>query len=53
MSMDLNRKIVTKNAFRVTKDRSKTALRVIQKRGEITREIDRKRTRNKNSNLHL
>ena len=39
MSMDLNRKIVTKNAFRVTKDRSKTALRVRVPGGAITGEI--------------
>ena len=39
MSMDINRKTVTKNAFRVTKDRSKTALRVRVPGGAITGEI--------------
>ena len=36
MSMDLNRKVVTKNAYRVTKDRSKTALRVRVPGGAVT-----------------
>ena len=39
MSMDLNRKVVTKNAYRVTKDRSKTALRVRIPGGAVTAEI--------------
>ena len=39
MSIDLNRKVVTKNAYRVTKDRSKTALRVRVPGGAITAEI--------------
>lgn len=39
MSMDINRKVVTKNAYRVTKDRSKTALRVRVPGGAITGEV--------------
>ena len=39
MSIDLNRKVVTKNAYRVTKDRSKTALRVRVPGGAVTAEI--------------
>ncbi len=39
MSLDINRKQVTKNAFRVTKDRHKTALRVRVPGGKITAEL--------------
>jgi len=39
MSMDINRKVVTKNAFRVTKDRHKTALRVRVPGGSITTDV--------------
>ena len=39
MSMDINRKKVTKNAYRVTKVRDKTALRVRVPGGEISGDL--------------
>lgn len=39
MALELNRKTFTKNAFRITKDRKKTALRVRIPGGEITAEL--------------
>ena len=39
MSLDINRKVVTKNAYRVTKDRSKTAIRIRVPGGNITGEV--------------
>ncbi|MFV0246815.1 MAG: sulfite reductase subunit C [Mycoplasmatales bacterium] len=39
MSLDINRKKVTKNAFRVTKDRKLTALRVRVPGGKITSDL--------------
>lgn len=39
MNLDINRKKVTKNAFRVTKNRKETALRIRVPGGEITGEL--------------
>lgn len=39
MALELSRKTFTKNAFRVTKDRKKTALRVRVPGGEVTAEL--------------